>query len=256
MSSPMSVSMMTFSGPVALWVCERAAKEIKQTEKSANTILRFRPLISPQRSRRISASSAVKILLFWIISQTRSPKSACAIPFPPSILLIHPMKTILSLSPAAQLETECMVAVVLDRGENARGEKDKPDVHLATADKALPQAAADLIASGDVSGKMFENSWLHKPSGLKAKRLLLIGGGKAKKFGASELRKVAGAAVRALKSRNVRSLAIAVPDVLPGDQSVRAIVEGAFIGDFDSDTYKSDHKDQKMDSLTVLAAGD
>src|SRR6478752_7663865 len=108
------------------------------------------------------------------------------------------MKTTLSLSPAAQLETECLVAVVLDRSDNARGEKSKPDIYLATADKALQQAAADLIASGDVSGKMFENLWQHKPAGLKAKRLLLIGGGKAKKFAVSDLRKIAGAAVRAL----------------------------------------------------------
>ena len=33
------------------------------------------------------------------------------------------MKTILSLSPAAQLETECLVAVVLDGAENAKGKK-------------------------------------------------------------------------------------------------------------------------------------
>ena len=43
-------------------------------------------------------------------------------------------------------------------------------------------AAADLIASGEVTGKMLETTLLHKPQGLKAKRLLLIGGGKAKKF--------------------------------------------------------------------------
>ena len=161
------------------------------------------------------------------------------------------MKTTLSLSPAAQLETECLVAVVLDRGE-----KDKTDAYISNADQAVEQAAADLIASGDVTGKMFETSWLHKAAGVKAKRLLLIGGGKAKKFTASDLRKVAGAAVRALKARNVRSLAFAVPDALAGDQSLRAIVEGAFVGDFDPDTYKSDRKDQTVDSLTVVASGD
>jgi len=38
--------------------------------------------------------------------------------------------------------------------------------------------AADLLASGEVAGKSFETNLLHKPSGLKAKRLLLISGGK------------------------------------------------------------------------------
>jgi leucyl aminopeptidase len=166
------------------------------------------------------------------------------------------MKTTLSLSPAAQLETECMVAVVLDRSESTGGAKDGTEPFVSAADKGVQQAAADLISSGDLAGKNFETSWLHKPTGIKAKRLLLIGGGKAKKFTASDLRKLAGAAVRALKPRNVRSLAFVVPDTLPADQAVRAIVEGAFVGDFDPDTYKSDRKDQRIDSLTVVASGD
>jgi leucyl aminopeptidase len=113
-----------------------------------------------------------------------------------------------------------------------------------------------LISAGDISGKIFELSWIHKPAGLKAKRLLLIGGGKAKNFSASELRKVAGAAVRALKPRNIRNLAFAVPEQVPAANAIKAIVEGALIGEFDSDTYKSDRKDQKVESLTVVTSGD
>jgi leucyl aminopeptidase len=161
------------------------------------------------------------------------------------------MKTTLSLSPAAQLETECLAVVVLDRGE-----KEKTEAFVAASDKALQQAAQELISAGDLSGKIFELSWIHKPAGLKAKRLLLIGGGKAKNFSASELRKVAGAAVRALKPRNIRNLAFAVPEQVPAANAIKAIVEGALIGEFDSDTYKSDRKDQKVESLTVVTSGD
>ena len=39
-----------------------------------------------------------------------------------------------------------------------------------------------MIASGEVTGKMFESTLLHRPARLKAKRLLLLGGGKAKEF--------------------------------------------------------------------------
>jgi leucyl aminopeptidase len=161
------------------------------------------------------------------------------------------MKTTLSFSSAAQLESECLVAVVLDRGE-----KDKTEAFVSVADKALQQTAADLIASGDITGKNFETTWLHKPTSLKAKRLLLIGGGKAKKFSASELRKLAGAAVRALKPRSLRGLAFILPGEIPAQEAVKAIVEGAIVGDFDPDTYKSDRKDQKVESLTVVASGD
>ena len=166
------------------------------------------------------------------------------------------MKTTLSLSPAAQLETECLVAVTLDRAEPAKGAKDKSDVFVSASDNAVQQAAADLIASGDLTAKMFEANWLYNPAGLKARRLLLLGGGKAKKFTASELRKLAGAAVRALKPRSLRSLAFVLPDTIPPEQALRAVVEGAIVGDFDPDTYKSDRKDQRVESLTVVVSGD
>jgi leucyl aminopeptidase len=158
------------------------------------------------------------------------------------------MKTILSLSPAALLETECLVAVVLDKGE-----KDKTEAYIS-ADKAIQHSAADLISTGDITGKNFELAWLHKPAGLKAKRLLLIGGGKSKKLASSELRKLAGAALRALKPRTLRSLAFILPAEIPSEEAVTAVVEGAIVGNFDPDTYKSDRKDQTVESLTVVSA--
>jgi leucyl aminopeptidase len=161
------------------------------------------------------------------------------------------MKTTLSNLAPAELETECLVAVVVDRGE-----KDKTYTVVAASDKTLQEAAAEVIASGEVNGKSLETTLLHHPGKLKAKRLLLLGGGKAKKFVASDLRKLAGVAVRSLKSKGIRSFAFALPDEVKADDAVKAVVEGAFVGNFDSDTYKSDRKDQKIDALTVVARGD
>jgi leucyl aminopeptidase len=169
----------------------------------------------------------------------------------PTILRVLTMKTNLSFAKPAEVETECLVAIALDRGE-----KDKTEAAVETSDGALKDAAAEVIASGEVSGKMFETSLLHHPAKLKAQRVLFIGGGKAKNFGAVELRRLAGAAVRALKSRGVRSFAFVAPGSIKAEDSVKAIVEGAFVGNFDSDTYKSDRKDQKIDALTVVAQGD
>ena len=162
------------------------------------------------------------------------------------------MKTILSLSAPAQVETECLAVVVLDRGE-----KDKPQVTVETADAAIREAATEVIASGEASGKMFETSLLHRPAKIKAKRLLLVGGGKAKNFDASDLRQLAGAAARFLKPRGIRSFAFAAPETgIAREDAVRAIIEGAFVGNFDPDTYKSDRKDQQIDAVTVVANGD
>jgi leucyl aminopeptidase len=59
-----------------------------------------------------------------------------------------------------------------------------------------------------------------------------------------------------LKPRNLRSLAFAVPEQLPAADAVRAIVEGAIVGNFDPDTYKSDRRNQEVESLTVVGSGD
>ena len=169
------------------------------------------------------------------------------------------MNTNLSSSVPSQLETDCLVVVVLDRSEKDRGEKDKPVVTIESSDAAVREAAKDVISSGEVTGKTFETTLLHRPAGLKAKRLLLLGGGKAKTFSAAELRKLAGAAVRTLKSKSIRSFAFAVPEsAVPAKQGVPAIVEGAFVGNFDPGYYKSDRneKDQKIDAVTIVVHGD
>src|SRR3989454_7697656 len=177
------------------------------------------------------------------------------------------MKTNLSFSTPAEIETECLVVVALDqsekdrnekdRTEKNRGEKDKPQVTLGTNDPALRDAAAEVIASGEVTGKMFESTLLHHPVKLKAKRLLLIGGGKAKNFSAFDLRRLAGAAVRTLKSRGLRSFGFVAPETgAEAEEAAKALVEGAFVGNFHPDTYKSDRKDQAIDALTVVARGD
>jgi len=167
------------------------------------------------------------------------------------------MKINISLSNPAEVETDALVAVVLDEAESTANEKDKkPQLKVASADGAVQSAAAELLGSGEVTGKTFETNLLHKPSGLKAKRLLLVSGGGARKFSNYDLRRIAGTAVRTLKSRGLRTFAFVAPDGITGVEAVRAIVEGAHVGNFDPDYYRSDRKDQQIDSLTVVAKGD
>jgi len=161
------------------------------------------------------------------------------------------MKTNLSVANPAEVETECLAVVVLDQGS-----KDKTEVSLQASDAAIKDVAAEVIGTGEVTGKIFETTLLHHPAKLKAKRLLLLGGGKAKNFTASELRKLAGTAVRFFKPKGIRSFAFLAPENIKSDEAVKAIVEGAFVGNFDPDTYKSDRKDQKIDSITVVAHGE
>jgi len=167
------------------------------------------------------------------------------------------MKTNISVSSPSQLETEALVAVVLDHAEAGSNNDDKkPQLKVAASDPAVQSAAVDLLSSGEVTGKPFETNLLHKPAGLKAKRLLLVSGGSAKKFSAYDLRRIAGTAARTLKSRGIRSVAVVAPSNIAAEEAVRAIIEGAHVGNFDPDYYRSDRKDQKINELTVVASGD
>ncbi len=159
------------------------------------------------------------------------------------------MNTILSFSSAAQLETECLVVPVLDHGD-----KEKNDPKLAVPDGALQSSAAEVIGAGEVTGKIFETLMLHRPQGLKARRLLLVGGGKAKNFSSFELRKLAGTAVRFLKPKSIKQFAFVLPELPSGiADSVKAVIEGAFVGNFDPDKYRSDRKDQRIEEVTIVA---
>ena len=111
------------------------------------------------------------------------------------------MKTKLSSSAPSQLDTECLVVVALDRGS-----KDKPEVGVDIADEAVKKAVAEVIANGEATGKNCEVTLIHHPTGVKARRLLLLGGGKAANFSGFELRRLAGTAVRTLKSRACAAL--------------------------------------------------
>ena len=160
------------------------------------------------------------------------------------------MKFDLVIKNSTAVETDCLVVPVVDKGE-----KDKPQVFVFNPEKAFQDAAQELITSNELNGKSLELAMLYRPAGIRAKRVLLVGGGKESKFNPNDLRKIAGAAARHLKSKNIRNIAIALPSPVHfhADNAVRAAVIGTVIGDFDPDTYKSDRKDQRLESLTIVA---
>jgi len=110
-----------------------------------------------------------------------------------------------------------------------------------------------LYQSGEFSGKAFEAAVLHRPSGLAAKRLVVIGAGKSGKFTASELRRVSGAALRFLKPKSMPVIALALDAGAAAAEQVAAAVEGALLGDFEPDQYKTEKKESKPVEAFIAA---
>jgi leucyl aminopeptidase len=113
--------------------------------------------------------------------------------------------------------------------------------------------AADLFDSGEVAGKLLELTLLHHPPGVHATRVLLAGAGKPEKFDTAEMRRLSGAAVRYLKAKSIKTVAFDLEPEFAGDDFASAVVEGAILGDFEPDRYRTGDDKKSIDSFAVAA---
>jgi leucyl aminopeptidase len=155
----------------------------------------------------------------------------------------------------SDVETELLAIIAADA---ANGKDAKPEVRLLARDDAARKAAEAVLESGEFKAEANETLLLHAPAGLKAKRLLLVGLGKAAKGTIHDVRRAAGTTVRFAKPRGIREIAIAAPvfESLDAKLAARALAEGALVADFDPDTYRSDRKDRSVQTLQVIAGAD
>ncbi|HLH44550.1 MAG TPA: leucyl aminopeptidase [Bryobacteraceae bacterium] len=151
------------------------------------------------------------------------------------------MKTKLISQPLARAEADA-VAVVLFEDET-------PPPELKPAATWLD----DLRASGEFTGKPGELAVLHRPQGFAAKRLAAVGGGKKEDFDLAALRRAAASTARILKQKGVKTLAWSLAGGnLQG--AAEAAVEGAILGEFEPDRYKTFTKESKaLDAFQVIA---
>jgi leucyl aminopeptidase len=170
------------------------------------------------------------------------------------------MDTKLFFQDAAGFQTPLLAVFAVDIAVNKDAE---PLLALLTTSDAVTNAAGKALASGEFAGTLGETLLLHAPNGLKAERLMIVGLGKAKTLSVDEIRKGAGAAVRAAKPRGIRQVAIAFPEdhalsdehleSLPCELTARVLVEGAVVAEVDYDTYRSERKDLSVHGLSVIA---
>ncbi len=161
------------------------------------------------------------------------------------------MKTELRFGNSGSQEAELLVGFAVNKADK-KDPQAEAQVTLLTNDAAVSKAASTVLGGREFSAGSCETLLLHQPEGLKSKRLLLVGLGKAD---VNELRKAAGAAVRFAKPRGIRTITLLLPegDGFPSSATARAAVEGAYVGDFDPDTYSTTRKDRSIETLIVMS---
>ena len=110
---------------------------------------------------------------------------------------------------------------------------------------------AELTESGELKGKAYERTLVHRPAGLAASKLLVTGAGKKEKFRPVHLGRLAGAAVRYLRARGVREMVWLAGDGTTTEQ-MQCLAEGAVMADYDSDAYRTERNgDFRIDSFIL-----
>jgi leucyl aminopeptidase len=161
------------------------------------------------------------------------------------------MEIQLESQPYSSIETDALVTYVFDRD-------DKFDGVLADINVGMSGRLSALSTSGELTGKSLELVLVHFPQGLTAQRLLLVGAGKPGKFTTNDLRKIAGTALRYLKSRGVKKIVFLAREGERSPEAAQAVVEGLVAADFDSDKYRTEKKKNRgihALSLVGFAAG-
>jgi leucyl aminopeptidase len=154
------------------------------------------------------------------------------------------MQITIETKPYATLETEALVIPVFEADNPITG-------RVADLDQLLGGLLKKLATGGELTGKNLEFTLLHQPAGLKASRLLLVGAGKREPFSNATLRKVAGAALRSLKSKGVRTFAFLAAGTLSASEEAQALAEGFMAADLETDKYKTDKKEKKIETIGI-----
>jgi len=154
------------------------------------------------------------------------------------------MQIQLDTQPHASIQADALVTYVFDQ-------ENKLDGVLAEVDRATGGHLASLASSGELTGKPLELVLVHFPAGLAAQRLLLVGAGKPAKFATADLRKIAGTALRHLKSRGAKKLVFLPREGERGPEAAQAVVEGLLAADFESDKYRTEKKNEEIQSVSL-----
>ena len=136
-------------------------------------------------------------------------------------------------------------------------EAEKPSEAVPAIDTASGGEAGRAMASGEIKGRLYEHFLTPVvESGLGAKRIALVGGGKAGDFDLERLRKLAAAAALIARGRRIPRVAFLLRGPLSGPDAVQAVTEGLILAGFSVDQYKTGERfGPPAAELAVIAHG-
>lgn len=143
------------------------------------------------------------------------------------------------------------LAVAVFTGEKA------DDGLLKELDGAVDGMIGSVIQTEEFKAKPGETAYLHlSGKGLKARRLLLVGCGERGDYKSAQVSQMAGTATRVLRIKNAKTIAIAPRADGDAGQTAQMVVQGAVMGLFEPDKYRTQEKEKReINELVVVVEG-
>jgi leucyl aminopeptidase len=128
---------------------------------------------------------------------------------------------------------------------------------LQELDRAIGGLISRVIETEEFKANPGETAYFHVAgSDLKAERLLLIGCGEKEAYKSQQISQMAGTAVRFLRSKNAREVAIAPRADGDADRIAQTSISGALMGLFEPDKYRTKDKEERvLDWIVVVIEG-
>ncbi len=115
-----------------------------------------------------------------------------------------------------------------------------------------------VLDSEELKGKESETVYLHLIGNtqIKAQRLLLVGVGERADYTGAQVSQMAGTAVRALRGKNVKSIAVVPRSEGTAEEIASMAIEGSVMALFDPDKYRTTEKEERdIEKLIVVLDG-
>jgi leucyl aminopeptidase len=129
---------------------------------------------------------------------------------------------------------------------------------LKELDEVAGGVIRSVIESEELKGKEGETVYVHSSGGnsLRARRLLLIGVGERENYKTAQVSQMAGASVRFLRGKNVKTIGLVTRADGDAEKTAAAAVEGAVIGLFEPDKYRTvDKEERTIERLVIISEG-
>jgi leucyl aminopeptidase len=156
-----------------------------------------------------------------------------------------------SPGPFEQVDVQALAIAVFKDEKPAEG-------FLKKLDELTNGFIRAAIESEEFTGKEGDTAYFHLIGNdkVKARRLLLVGAGDAADYKIASVSNLVGTAVRALRAKNAKSIAVMPRIDADAEAAAAAAVQGAYISIFDPDKYRTVDKEQKtVEKLVIVMEG-